>query len=59
MKNILASIEIRQKLLEHLILRRDNSQEEAPPKIQEWINELKDQQITDINSYKNSLLLTP
>ena len=56
--NILASMQAREQLLESLNLRINDSQGEASSQIQEWIGNLKEQQLSDIDLYKNSLLLS-
>ena len=51
--NMLASMQAREQLLESLNLRVN-----ASPQIQEWIGNLEEQQLSDIDSYKNHLLLS-
>lgn len=54
--NILVSIQAREQLLESLNLRINTSQGEASHQVQEWIGNLKEQQLSDIDLYKNNLL---
>ena len=56
--NILVSMQAREQLLESLNLRINTSQVEVSPQVQEWIGDLKEQQLSDIDLYKNNLLLS-
>ena len=51
--NILASMQAREQLLESLNLRVETS-----PHIQKWIGNLEEQQLSDIDSYKDHFLLS-
>ena len=51
--NILTSMQAREQLLESLNLRVETS-----PHIQEWIGNLEEQQLSDIDLYKDHLLLS-
>ena len=55
--NILASMQAREQLLESLNLRLNTSQGEASHQVQDWVGDLKEQQLSDIDLYKNNLLL--
>ena len=56
--NILVSMQAREQLLESLNLRINTSQGDASHQIQEWVGDLKEQQLSDIDLYKNNLLLS-
>lgn len=56
--NILASMQAREQLLESLNLRLNTSQGNASNQVQEWVGDLKEQQLSDIDLYKNNLLLS-
>jgi hypothetical protein len=56
--NILASMQARQELLESLNLRVNMLQGNAAHQIQEWIGDLKEQQLSDIDIYKSDLLMS-
>lgn len=56
--DILTSIQAREQLLESLSLRVNISQGEVSHQVQEWIGDLKEQQLSDIDRYKNNLLLS-
>ena len=56
--NILVSMQAREHLLESLNLRINTSQGEASPQVEEWIGDLKEQQLSDIDLYRNNLLLS-
>ena len=56
--NILASMQVRDQLLESLNLRLNTSQGNALNQVQEWVGDLKEQQLSDIDLYKNNLLLS-
>ena len=56
--NILASMQAREQLLESLNLRVTTSQSDASHQVEEWIGDLKEQQLSDIDLYKNNLLLS-
>ena len=56
--NILVSMQAREQLLESLNLRVTISQGDASHQVEEWIGDLKEQQISDIDLYKNNFLLS-
>ena len=56
--NILASMQAREQLLESLNLRINTSQGDAAYQIQEWIGDLKQQQLSDMDMYKSDLLMS-
>ncbi len=56
--NILVSMQAREQLLESLNLRINTSQGDASHQVEEWIGDLKEQQLSDIDLYKNNLLLS-
>ena len=56
--NILVSMQAREQLLEYLNLRINTSQGDASHQVEEWIGDLKKQQLSDIDLYKNNLLLS-
>lgn len=56
--NILVSMQAREQLLESLNLRVNMLPGDAAHQIQEWIGDLKEQQLSDIDMYKNDLLMS-
>ena len=56
--NILVSMQAREQLLESLNLRINTFQGDASPQVEEWIGDLKEQQLSDIDLYRNNLLLS-
>ena len=56
--NILVSMQAREQLLESLNLRINTSQGDASHQVEEWIVDLEEQQFSDIDLYKNNLLLS-
>ena len=56
--NILASMQAREQLLESLNLRINTLQGDAAYQIQEWIGDLKQQQLSDMDMYKSDLLMS-
>lgn len=56
--NILASMQAREQLLESLNLRLNTSQGNVSNQVQEWIGDLKQQQLSDIDMYKSELLMS-
>ena len=55
--NILASMQAREQLLESLNLRISTPQGDESYQVQEWIADLKEQQLSDIDLYKKNLLM--
>ncbi|RKU29513.1 hypothetical protein C6497_06290 [Candidatus Poribacteria bacterium] len=54
--SILVSMKVRQQLLDTLNYRATMAQEETEEELQEWVGELKNQQLKDLDLYKGFLI---